>query len=135
VQYCLIIKGDRFSVRRYEGEEDYSVEVERAFEKFKQGAVKDYRVRFTANAELNHVEAKILDFVALLYPETFANLDRYCAAHVNFQDEIVVAFDREARLFLCDGIFTHFEVEAEPLQTGFGEDLFHTILGSAQAHP
>ena len=101
VQYCLIVKGDRFSVRRYEGEEDYSVEVERAFEKFKQGAVEDYRARFSTEAGLNHVEAKILDFVALLYPETFSTLDRYCAAHVNFPDEKVVAFDREVQFYIA----------------------------------
>jgi len=101
VRYCLIIKGDRVSVRRYEGEDDYSIEVERTFEKFKQGAVKDYRARFTTDAGLNHVEAKILDFVALLYPETFANLDRYCAAQVNFLDEQVAAFDREVQFYVA----------------------------------
>lgn len=31
-----------------ESEVDYSAEVERAFEKFKQGAVKDYLVKFSS---------------------------------------------------------------------------------------
>ncbi len=101
VQYSLIIKGDRFSVRRYEGEEDYSIEVEKAFEKFKQGAVQDYRTRFSTDAGLNHVEAKILEFVALLHPDVFSNLDRYCALNSDFQDGKVAAFDREVQFYVA----------------------------------
>lgn len=41
VKYCLLIKGDRVQVRKYEPGVDYSAEVEEIFEKFKQGAVND----------------------------------------------------------------------------------------------
>lgn len=44
LRYCVIVQDGKFSVREYEGEADYSVDVERTFEKFKQGAVKDYLV-------------------------------------------------------------------------------------------
>jgi hypothetical protein len=36
------------------------VEVEKTFEKFKQGAVKDYRVKFLDLPDMNHVEAGVL---------------------------------------------------------------------------
>ena len=38
VEYCLLIKGSGFTVRKYEEEPDYSIEVEETFKKFKQGA-------------------------------------------------------------------------------------------------
>ncbi len=68
VTYCVLIKGSTVKVRRYEGEADYSAEVQATFEKFKQGTVKDYRVHLAVGAGMNHVEAQILDFVARLYP-------------------------------------------------------------------
>jgi DNA mismatch repair protein MutS len=79
VQYCVLIKGNCVKVRKYEFESDYSVEVEETFEKFKQGAVKDYRVKLPIGAGMNHVEAHILEFVAKLYPDIFLHLDQYCA--------------------------------------------------------
>ena len=45
VKYCVIIKDSTVKVRKYESETDYSYEVEETFKKFKQGAVKDYRVK------------------------------------------------------------------------------------------
>ena len=42
VKYCVLIKGNSIKVRKYESEIDYSANVEETFEKFKQGAVKDY---------------------------------------------------------------------------------------------
>jgi DNA mismatch repair protein MutS len=77
VKYCLLIKDNGFKVRKYESEIDYSVDVEETFEKFKQGAVKDYAVKFSNSLDMNHVEAKVLDFVAQLYPEKFPDLDNY----------------------------------------------------------
>jgi DNA mismatch repair protein MutS len=68
VNYCVLIKGDTFTVRKYDSEADYSLDVEQTFEKFKQGAVNDYRVKFSTNDDMNHIEAKILEFVAKLYP-------------------------------------------------------------------
>ncbi|HZT99290.1 MAG TPA: hypothetical protein VFA10_06495, partial [Ktedonobacteraceae bacterium] len=69
VKYCLVIKGNRIKVRKYEAEIDYSAVVEETFAKFKQGAVKDYRVKFRNWSEMDHIEAQILDLVAKLYPD------------------------------------------------------------------
>jgi DNA mismatch repair protein MutS len=101
IEYCVLIKGDRFSVAKYDDEADYSVEVERTFEKFKQGAVKDYRVNFAVSVEMNHVEAKILEFVARLFPEVFAPLADFCARNSQFMDSTLVAFDREVQFYLA----------------------------------
>jgi hypothetical protein len=101
IKYCVLIKGDTFTVRKYQLEADYSVEVEQTFEKFKQGAVKDYKVKFSDNGDINHIEAKILEFVAQLYPEVFNRLDEYCVRNVDYVDDIVAAFDREIQFYLA----------------------------------
>jgi hypothetical protein len=101
VKYCVVIQGNRVQVRKYESEADYSVEVENTFEKFKQGAVKDYRVKLAADASMNHVEARILDLVAQLYPDVFASLDDYCLRHMEFLDETFTVFEREIQFYIA----------------------------------
>jgi len=101
IQYCVTIKGLKFRVRKYEAETDYSTEVEQTFDKFKQGAVKDYRIKLPQGAGMNHVEAQILDCVARLYPEIFASLHQFCTRHDHFVDETIRAFDREIQFYLA----------------------------------
>lgn len=101
IQYCFRIKGDRVQVHKCRSEADYSAEVEKTFEKFKQGAVNDYRVKFSESLDMNHIEAKILDLVALLYPDIFLELDDYCLKNVNYFDETLRAFDREIQFYVA----------------------------------
>ncbi|MCX5827092.1 MAG: DNA mismatch repair protein MutS [Deltaproteobacteria bacterium] len=101
VKYCLLIKDNSIKVRKYESEIDYSPEVENTFEKFKQGAVKDYRVEFPTGSGMNHVEGKILDLVAKLYPDIFLNLDNYSAKNANYLDEGISVFDREIQFYIA----------------------------------
>ena len=101
IKYCMLIRGISVTVRRCESEIDYSVDVEKTFEKFRQGAVKDYRVTFTESAEMNHVEAKILDFVAQLYSEIFQNLDDYREKNVDYLDGTIRVFDREIQFYVA----------------------------------
>jgi DNA mismatch repair ATPase MutS len=100
VKYCVLIKGNGFKVRRYEAEIDYSANVEETFEKFKQGAVNSYAAKFTSFPDVNSVEGKVLDFVALLYPDIFGNLDSYCTKNRDYPDERISRFDREIQFYL-----------------------------------
>jgi len=110
VHYSLLIKGNAVTVRKYESESDYSVEVEHTFEKFKQGAVKDYRVKFSSSPDMNHVQAAVLDLLAKLYPDIFLHLDEYCAQNAGYLDETIATFDREIQFYVAYleylGIFT-----------------------------
>lgn len=102
VYYSLTIKGNSVKVRKYEGERDYSADVEETFEKFKQGAVKDYRVKFRNWPEMDHVEARILDLVARLYPDLFARLDAFFANHNGkYLDATIGTFDREVQFYVA----------------------------------
>jgi DNA mismatch repair protein MutS len=101
IHYSVAINGSRVQVRTYAAEPDYSTEVAETFEKFKQGAVKDYRVKLSSSPDMNHVEAQILELVARLYPDIFAHLDDYCADHKQYLDETLATFDREIQFYLA----------------------------------
>ncbi len=101
IHYCVFIKGLRVQVRKYEGESDYSAEVEATFERFKQGAAKHYPFDFIDSAEMNHVEADILDLVTQLYPEIFSTLENYCAINKDYLDTTLVRFDREIQFYIA----------------------------------
>jgi DNA mismatch repair protein MutS len=100
ITYSIYIKGGYVKVSRYDGEPDYSAEVEETFAKFKQGVGKDYRAKFPAYLELDSVEARVLERVARLYPNEFLRLDQYCALHRDFLDPTVGSFDREVQFYL-----------------------------------
>jgi hypothetical protein len=74
VKYCVLTKGLHVRVYKYESEIEYTPEVEKTFERFKQGDVKDYRVKLPIGSNMNHVEAQILGCVAKIYPEIFQTL-------------------------------------------------------------
>lgn len=101
VKYSVIIRSGQFSVRKHEGETDYTIVIEKVFEKFRQGAVKSYLVDLRERAGMNHIEAKILEFVARLFPEPFAALDRFCRRHAQFVDETIRTFDREIQFYVA----------------------------------
>ncbi len=101
VKYCMLINGSKVKVRKYESEIDYSTEVVKTFEKFKQGAVKDYLSKLAVGSGMNHVEAAILDLVAKLYPEIFLNLDDYCTKNAGYLDRTIAVFDREIQFYIA----------------------------------
>jgi DNA mismatch repair protein MutS len=102
VKYSVLIRDNSFTVRNYEEEADYSAEIEETFKKFQQGVIKDYKVKYRYAAEdMNHIEAKILEFVARHNPELFARLTNFCTRHVNFIDETIAIFDQEIHFYIA----------------------------------
>lgn len=100
VQYCIRIRGSRVDVTRHKGEADYSAEVLKTFERFQQGAVKDYRIQYRTWPGMNHVSAQILQLVARLFSEEFSKLDRYCGEHARFLNETIRLFEGELQFYL-----------------------------------
>ncbi|HTR80295.1 MAG TPA: DNA mismatch repair protein MutS [Bacteroidota bacterium] len=101
IRYSVLIKGNGFKVCKYESEIDYSAEVEEIFEKFKQGAVKDYRVQFADPPDMNYVEEKVLGFVAQLYSDIFSRLENYCNNNDTYLDETIRVVDRELQFYIA----------------------------------
>jgi DNA mismatch repair protein MutS len=90
----------RFTVRQYENEPDYSPEIEEIFRKFESGIAAIDEPDTGYAKSLNHIEAKILEFVARLNPDIFGRLDEYCMENENFADKTVILFDREVQFYI-----------------------------------
>jgi DNA mismatch repair protein MutS len=101
VRYRLRLQGGKVTVYRHEDEPDYGAEVLATFEKFKQAAATEYRWTVDQWPDMNHVEAAIVDRVALLEPAPFASLDEYRGRYREFIDPTVARFDREVQFYLA----------------------------------
>ena len=101
IMYQVRINGLHVEVSRYEGEPDYSAEIEKTFERFQQGAVKDYLVQYRSWPGMGHVGVQIVDRVARLFSAEFAALDDYCRRHARFTDPVIIQFDRELQFYLA----------------------------------
>ena len=101
LRYCVHIHGARVRVMRFGGEPDYTESVDRTFAKFRQGVVKDYRVKLTEDPHMNHVEARILEGVAEQYPAAFGALQEFARRNRGFIDRTLADFDREAQFCLA----------------------------------
>ena len=101
IRYTTRIRGGTVEVSRYQDEPDYSAAVLNTFERFKQGAVKDYRIRYRSWPGMNHIAAQIVELVAKLFPEEFTALDEYCNQHSAFLDEGIRRADQELQFYLA----------------------------------
>jgi DNA mismatch repair ATPase MutS len=101
IGYCVLINSPNVQVRKCEGESDYSADVQAMFDRFKQGAVKNYNFKFSDSLKMDHIEEKILALVTRLYPDTFSRLQAYCARHKDYPDDKIFTFDREIQFYVA----------------------------------
>ncbi|NMC27925.1 MAG: DNA mismatch repair protein MutS [Syntrophomonadaceae bacterium] len=107
--YCLRIDDTRWSRKNgvciqilpYDQESDYSAEVQNIFAKFQQAAGQDYRVAFAEHADMNHVEAGILEQVARMNHSVFERMAQCCENYELFMDAKIGSFDREIQFYLA----------------------------------
>lgn len=101
IRYCLLIQGNSIEVRNYDRESDYSATIEQTFEKFRRGTAEQYAFIFPDWLGMNHVEAQVLEHVAQLNVATFLGLEEFRAAHGDFVDSTIAAFDREVQFYVA----------------------------------
>jgi DNA mismatch repair protein MutS len=101
IRYTLLIGDGAITVSAYHDESDYGAEIQADFEKFKQGAAGDHIFKFRDFEQMNHIEAGVLDRVALLNPAIFAQLDDFSARSSNLFDRTVLRFDREVQFYVA----------------------------------
>ncbi len=101
VQYCLHVQANRIRIRRYDGEDDFGALIEDTFGRFRQDAVTNYLAKMPDSPDLNHIEASIVDRVALLFPTEFATLEHCAESHQGFYSGPVVKFIREIPFYLA----------------------------------
>lgn len=102
LNYGMLFRGDKVTVRKYASEPDYTVTILERFAKFRE---KDVEPRTPPKPKddfsLNHIEEGILEFVGRLFPEQFRRLEDYVSRHGSFIDEVVATFDREIGFFVA----------------------------------
>jgi hypothetical protein len=101
IRYTLRIQRNSIQVGRHGAEPDYGAEIGTFFARFGQDDVGDYRLSFFELPEINPLEEKILERVALLWPEAFAALEQFSTAHQSFVDPVISSFDRDIQFYLA----------------------------------
>lgn len=102
IHYSVLLRDGGVTVGRYDGEMDYSAVVEETFEKFRDTATTTgHRLSPYNSPGMNHVQAQVLDRLALLYPEPFGALDNFYSSHQDYLDPTVARFDREIHFYIA----------------------------------
>lgn len=100
VRYLLLLQSDAVTVKAYSEEIDYNVEIENLFKRFQQNASVNHLVEFIDRDELNHIEAKILEYVSFLFPHIFDRLVDFSLQHDDFVNGTVARFHREIQFYI-----------------------------------
>lgn len=101
VKYDLVLGGDSVTVRPFGDEAPYKPIIEKTFERFRRNAVKSYEVKLPTWGGMNHIEAQILERVALHYPDTLNALEEFWSVNSGFLDQKVSVFESEVQLYLA----------------------------------
>jgi DNA mismatch repair protein MutS len=101
IRYCVLLRNGGVTVSRYNQEEDYSAAVEETFERFRRSATTNYRPELSGSPHMNHVQAQVLDRLALLYPDVFGALDNFYSCHRDYLDATIARFDREVQFYVA----------------------------------
>ena len=100
IRYNIVIKGSSITVRENKNEPDYTPVIEKTFEKFRQGAVKDYSAKISPGGSMDHINSAILDRVSLLFPEIFKEMTEFKKNHADFTNAFILQFEKDVQFYI-----------------------------------
>jgi hypothetical protein len=101
IRYKIHVRGLRVDLEADQGEEDYSKAVLRTFDRFRQGETRAFPFEASEHADMDSVEAAILEQLSKMHPELFASVAGFQSRYADFQDRCIVRFDREIHVYLA----------------------------------
>lgn len=101
VRYNAFVRGDQVRVGSYAHELAYEHEVIDTFNRFRPGENTDPNLRPAEINDYDPVRERIVEMVAKLNPDLFADAHQFCAAHPSFFDPTVVLLFRELQFYLA----------------------------------
>ena len=99
IEYRLDIDGSRVLVSPPGDDPDYGAEIVETFARFAQDNPREFRFGLSESSDMNHVEAAILDRVAMIHPQAFAGLRQFRLDHAAFVDPVLRRFDRDVQFY------------------------------------
>jgi len=100
VKYVLILQPGQVTVKEYENEEEYANAIEKTFQKFKEEeCIEKYRFNLQKATGMNHIEARIVEFLKTIQPKVFQLLDEFFEKHETFLDETLDSISRELTFY------------------------------------
>ncbi len=99
VKYGIRFDQGKIVVCTDDTETDYGKSLTNAFERL-LGITYSTEIKVFKELEMNILEKRILEIVRCMYPDTFAMLETFCAEHMDFCNDTVIAFDREIQFYL-----------------------------------
>jgi DNA mismatch repair ATPase MutS len=101
IVYCVEVGHHSVRVTRFEGQADEAEQIAQTFGRFGGAARTGPTAPHDAAADLNEVEAAVLEMVAKLFPTHFAALDAFWAQHRGFADRGVSTIERQAAFYIA----------------------------------
>lgn len=101
IRYCVLLKSGGVTVSQYDDEVDYSGAVEETFARFRPTDATEHRAAQRSSQGMDHIQAQVLDGLALLYPGIFRELSEFYSSHQDYLDATVVRFDREVQFYVA----------------------------------
>lgn len=99
MRFNLLIRGAKVTVAQTDAEADLGEAVRNTFERFRQPDATDHRTSFRI-PELDHVQAWILERVALIHPKIFTELRQFLKQTGVYHDPVLWRFIDEVRFYL-----------------------------------
>lgn len=96
--FDVLLDGSRVTVGPFDGESDLGAEIADVFDRFRQGATRDYRAKLPVTG-FDHVQGWTLENVARLRPAHFERLERFAVETASFADPVVLRFAHEIRFY------------------------------------